>query len=144
MKPLQPNTKFTRSSQPSRSRQQTPIIIKIDSDSSTESDSDRIDTSLESQPDDYNSAYSPSPPENQLGLDDWNLRRSRCLHNIQEVPEEPTGESQLFEGTHLMLTPNLEKIDCREVNQNEPAEKDDIPVDAEMFSSSDGQVSIFV
>lgn len=145
MNPRQPNTKLTQPSPSHQTRQKTPIIINIDSDSSTESESDQNDTSIESQPDTYHSAYGQLPPENQLGLkdwEDWKLRRSR-LRDIPEV-SEPTGKSQLFDETHPMFTPNLEKIDCGVQVKIEPVEKDDIPVNAKMFSSSNGQVSIFV
>lgn len=137
--PPQPNTKLTRSSQPPPFRQtsqQTPLTITIDDDSSTESESNQGNSSLESDPD-QSSYYI----ENQLGLEEF---QHRCLHDIPEVPE-PAGESQLFEGIRPMLTPNLDKIDCGvQVSQNEPVAKDDVPVDAEMFSSLDGQVGIFV
>jgi hypothetical protein len=156
MKPPQPNTKLTRSSQlppPHQTHQQTPLIITISDDSSTESEtdhssteseSDQVNSPLESEPDDYHSTHSthsPRPVENQLGLEEWEFQH---LLGIPEVPE-PAGESQLFEGTRPTLTPNLDKIDCGvQTSQNELVEKNDIPVDAEMFLSLDGQVSIFV
>jgi hypothetical protein len=153
MKPAQPNTKLTRSSQrpqaPSRQTSlQPPLIVTVDDSSSTESESDQLcNSSLESDPDDYHSAHRLSPPENQLGLEEW--KRLQCrLRGIPEDPE-PTGEFQLFEGTCPTLTPsNLDKIDHVEVqvSQNEPG-KDDIPVDAEkteIFLPLKEQVSIIV
>lgn len=89
-------------------------------------------------------------PENQLGFTEWERRRLEGLPEVAEVAEvaDLAGESQLFEGTRPILTPNLDKIDCGvQVSQNEPVGKDDIPADGEkpeIFSSSDGQVSIFV
>lgn len=99
MNPAQPNTKLACSSQcpPSRQTcQPTPLTITVDDDSSTESESDQQgNISLESEPDDYLSAQRLSPPENQLGLEEWKLQ----YHRLHGIPEdlEPAGESQLFE-----------------------------------------------
>ena len=140
MKPSQPNTKLNRSSQPppsGQTHQQKPLTIIIPDDSATESDVG--DSAPQSE---ANNFYSQPVPENQLGLDDWELR-----HYLQDIPEVPAvaGESQLFEGTCPTLMPNLDTTDCKvQVNQNKPVEKDDIPVETEIFLSSDGQVSIFV
>jgi hypothetical protein len=147
MKPTEPNTKATCSSQRPPSHQQTPVTITIDDESCTESESDQQGNStVESEPDDYLSAQLPSPPENQLGLEEWDRYR-RSLLGIPEVPE-PTGESQLFEGTSPTLTPNLDKIDHGEEqeSQNKSVGKDNIPVNAEkpeVFLSLNGQVSVF-
>ena len=92
MKPTQSNTKATRASQPPH--QQTPVTITIasDDDSSTESESDQQGNSAtESDPDDYDSAL--HPPENQLGLEEW--ERHRRLRGISEIPK-PTSKSRLY------------------------------------------------
>lgn len=147
MKPAQPiaNSQLPPSPQ---TRQQTALKIDIDNDSTTESESDQLDGSpLESDPDDYYSAQRRGllPPENQLGLEEWEIQYRR-LHCIPEVPE-PTGESQLFEGTCPTLRYNLDKIDRGvQVSQDEPVRKDDnIPVDAEKHELFlDGHVSLFL
>ena len=97
MKPIQPNTKRASSSHrpPSRqTSQQTPLIINLIDESSTESESEQPAAGvspLESDPDDYDSALHLSPPENQQGLEEWK-RQQNLLRGIPEVPE-PAGES---------------------------------------------------
>ena len=96
MKPTESKTNATRSSQPPPPRQKT-VAITIDDDSVTESESEQGNSTIESEPNDYHSAHHLSPPENQLGLEEWEHQCRRRLRNIPEVPE-PTGESQPFEG----------------------------------------------
>jgi hypothetical protein len=100
----QPNTNLTRSSQPPPSRQtcqQNPLVLTVDDDSSsTESESDQLEgtSPLESEPDHYYSNQE-LPPENQLGLEEWERQRRR-LHAIPVVLEpQVAGESELLDAT---------------------------------------------